>query len=302
MTRPALAIAVLCACSSYRPPLPPDPRDATQVVAPAGETWDAVVDLFAARNIPIRTIERASGLVAAEELSLGGEGGEWADCGRLNGSPLYPNRAIYNVLVRGDSVGSSVKATVRWVYLNSDRRAVECSTTHAWEEAFEAEVRSRAERPRMAGATSSPIATARPRVDAPAPSSPMQPAPVSPRHAPASASPPAARTDEPPTSGDARPNNVLLSFEAFRRAIGDMERKGLLLRYRERTLERLEVDLTAKAFGEPTLEYQLTRLFLAYGETMNEDTQPTVVIRANWRQVGLYTRAGLRWDESPGPR
>ena len=280
----------------------PDPRDATQVVAPAGETWDAVVDLFAARNIPIRTIERASGLVAAEELSLGGEGGEWADCGRLNGSPLYPNRAIYNVLVRGDSVGSSVKATVRWVYLNSDRRAVECSTTHAWEEAFEAEVRSRAERPRMAGATSSPITTARPRMDAPPPSSPMQPAPVSPRHAPASAPPPAARTDEPPTSGDARPNNVLLSFEAFRRAIGDMERKGLLLRYRERTLERLEVDLTAKAFGEPTLEYQLTRLFLAYGETMNEDTQPTVVIRANWQQVGLYTRAGLRWDEPPGPR
>jgi hypothetical protein len=259
------------------------------VAAGAGETWDAVVDLFAARNIPIRTIERASGLVSAEELSLDGEGSEWADCGRLNGSPVYPNRAIYNVLVRGDSAGSSVKATVRWVYLNSDRRAVECSTTHAWEEAFEAEVRSRAESPRMAGAMSSSAA-------------PATPAPVSPRRAPASAPPPTARADEPPTSGDARPNNLLLSFEAFRRAMGDMERKGLVLSYRERTIERLEVDLTARAFGEPTLEYQLTRLFLAYGETMYEDTQPTVVIRANGQQVGLYTRAGLRWDEPLGPR
>ncbi|HET9041010.1 MAG TPA: hypothetical protein VFN40_12610 [Gemmatimonadales bacterium] len=272
------------------------------MAAGAGETWDAVVDLFAARNIPIRTIERASGLVAAEELSLGGEGSEWADCGRLNGSPLYPNRAIYNVLVRGDSAGSSVKATVRWVYLNSDRRAVECSTTHAWEEAFEAEVRSRAESPRMAGAMSSSAATAPPRVDAAPAPSPTPPAPVSPRRAPASAPPPTARADEPPTSGDARPNNLLLSFEAFRRAMGDMERKGLVLSYRERTIERLEVDLTARAFGEPTLEYQLTRLFLAYGETMNEDTQPTVVIRANAQQVGLYTRAGLRWDEPLGPR
>ena len=54
----------------------------------------------------------------------------------------------------------------------------------------------------------------------------------------ASAPPPVARTDESSTSGAARPNNVLLSFEAFRRAIGDMQRKGLLLSYREAALDR----------------------------------------------------------------
>jgi hypothetical protein len=101
-------------------------------------------------------------------------------------------------------------------------------------------------------------------------------------------------------SADARPNNLLLSFEGFRRAIGDMQRKGLLLGYRESALERLEVDLTATAFGEPTLEYQLTRLFLAYGSTMNDDTQPTLVVRANGQQVGRYTRSGLQWDAASG--
>ena len=68
----------------------------------------------------------------------------------------------------------------------------------------------------------------------------------------------------------------------------------MILRYREAALERLEVDLTAWAFGEPTLEYQLTRLFLAYGGTMEEDTQPTLVVRKNGRQVGLYTRSGFQ--------
>jgi len=120
---------------------------------------------------------------------------------------------------------------------------------------------------------------------------------------PALRTPPALKdASEALDSADARPNNLLLSFEGFRRAIGDMQRKGLLLGYRESALERLEVDLTATAFGEPTLEYQLTRLFLAYGGTMNDDTQPTLVVRANGQQVGLYTRSGLQWDAAPGRR
>jgi hypothetical protein len=95
---------------------------------------------------------------------------------------------------------------------------------------------------------------------------------------------------------------VLLTFAAFRRVMGDMQRKGMILGYREAALERLVVDLTAKAFREPTLEYQLTRLFLAYGETMEEDTQPTLVVRANRQPVGHYTRDGFQWDAGTGQR
>jgi hypothetical protein len=257
MTCRPLAFALVCAaCTSYQAPLPPAPHDATHVSASAGQTWDAVVDVFAARNIPIRTIERATGLVATDELTVGTEGRKWADCGKLNSVLLGPDRAIYSVLVRGDSATSSVKVTARWTHSAAKPGAIECSTNHAWEEGFEAAVKTHAER----------------------------------------------GSKEPPPGANARPNKLLLSFEGFSRAIGDMRRKGMILRYREAALERLEVDLTAWAFGEPTLEYQLTRLFLAYGGTMDEDTQPTLVVRNNGRQVGLYTRSGFQLDAARGRR
>jgi hypothetical protein len=283
MMRRPLAFLLLCvACNSYQAPLPPAPRDATLVSASAGLTWDAVVDLFAARNIPIRTIERASGFVATDELSVGAEGRKWADCGKLNSVRLGPERAIYNVLVRGDSASSSVKATVRWTYSAAKLGVIECATSHAWEEGFEAEVKAHAEGGHAAG-------------DAAALSPGVAPATVPPA--------PGAGSDGPSRgAANARPNNLLLSFDGFSRAMGDMRRKGMILGYREAALERLEVDLTARAFGEPTLEYQLTRLFLAYGATMDEDTQPTLVVRANGQQVGLYTRSGLQWDGVTGRR
>jgi hypothetical protein len=242
------------------------------VRASAGQTWDAVVDLFAARDIPIRTSERAFGFVATEDLPVGAEGRTWADCGILNSVHVGPEHAIYNVLVRGDSASSSVKATVRWSYMAAKSGMIECSTSHAWEEAFEAEVKAHAEGPRVARGA----AAGTPGV-------------------PRGTLPPVAGSDEP-GGANTRPNNLLLTFPAFSRAMGDMQRKGLILGYREAALERLEVDLTAKAFREPTLEYQLTRLFLAYGETMEEDTQPTLVVRANRQAVGRYTRSGFHWD------
>jgi hypothetical protein len=255
MMRRSLAFALACvACNSYQAPLPPAPRDATQVRASAGQTWDAVVDLLAARDIPIRAIERTTGLVATVELPVGTEDRRWADCGKRQSVPLGPERATYNVLVRGDSATSSVRATVRWTRSVAKRGVIECSTTYAWEEGFEAAVRAQAER----------------------------------------------ASKEPSRGANARPNNLLLSFAGFSRVMGDMRRKGMILRYREAALERLEVELTASAFREPTLEYQLTRLFLAYGGTMEEDTQPTLVVRKNGLQVGLYTRSGLQWDAATG--
>ena len=259
MMRPPLAFVLLCvACNSYKAPLPPAPRDATHVSASADLTWEAVVDLFAARSIPFRTIEPASGRVATEEMSVGTEGREWADCGKVNSVRLGPEHAIYNVLVQGDSASSSVKATVRWTYMAAKQGMIECSTSHAWEEVFEAEVKAQAE---------------------------------------------AAASDEPSrAAANTRPNILLLTFEGFSRVIGDMQRKGMILRYREAVLERLDVDLTATALGEPTLEYQLTRLFLAYGETMEDDTEPTVVLRVKGQQVGRFTRSGLRWEAAAGRR
>lgn len=255
------AAVILAACARYAPPPAPPPRDATLVNATAVRTWDAVIDIFADRNIPIRSIERGSRLVVTDELRVGSDG-QYADCGQAADGRLRPNYVRYNALVRGDSAGSTVKVTVFYSYVSDKAVVKDCSTTYVLEQRLESEVKARAEAPTIPAAA-----------------------------APSPGAGPAPGTD----LGDGRPNNELLAHEGFRRAIGDMQRNGLLLAYREPERERLQVDLSAAAMGQPTLEYQLTRLFLAYGETMYDDSNPILEIRANRQQIGLYSRDGLGW-------
>lgn len=304
---PALA-TLLLGCYAYRPPAPPAPRDATQVNASIGRTWDAVIDIFAARNIPIRTIERVSGIIATEELSVGPEGRRWADCGTNSRGRLRPDHAIYNVLVRGDSSTSTVNATVRWVGSTEKAGPIECSTTHIWEQDFEYDVKTRAEQFGVASArpygypppdyppgdTTAPIPGAEPQ---PAPPTAPGPAPDGPSHTTQLGS---DVTVPPGTAGDIRSNADLLTNEGFRRAVGDMERKGFLLGYRETDRAVLDVELSAIALTGPTLEYQLTRLFLAYGATLSSGSFTTLVLRANGQPIGRYTRQGINWDAGSG--
>jgi hypothetical protein len=141
------------------------------VAASQARTWDAVIDLFAERNIPIRTMERASGFIATEQLSVNAEEGlRWADCGKakwpfggkrrdkegkeVDYSRIAPDQAIYNVLVRGDSAESRVKVTVLWQYAGiNGRRAVECSTKGVWEWEMESTIQQRAETRAPSGVT-----------------------------------------------------------------------------------------------------------------------------------------------------
>jgi hypothetical protein len=240
-----------------------------------------VLEAFARRNIPIRTVEPASGLVVTDELRVGPEGRDFADCGKLSGERLRPNFARYNALVRGDSAGSTVKVTVAWAHTGGNHTVNDCATTHRFEQGFEEEVKGRAE---TAAAVASRAGGGRRR------------APVGSGGGALSSSgalPPLSLTDSlayPP-----RPNNELLANPNFSRVVGDMNRKGLLLRYREVGGQRLLVDLSATALMVPSLEYELTQLFLAYGNTMIDDTNPTLILRANGSEVGHYTRDGLEW-------
>jgi hypothetical protein len=132
------------------PPAPPaPPRPAMEIVAPFGRTWDAVIDEFAAQNIPIRTMERASGFIATEQLSVPRTTEKLADCGTDVGVALIPHRATYNVLVRGDSTRSTVKVTVRWtsggLTYDNVTAPIECSTTGLWETRAETAIKERAE-------------------------------------------------------------------------------------------------------------------------------------------------------------
>jgi hypothetical protein len=149
----SLALLGGVACT-YGPTTPVTPRDATPVNASFERTWRAVIDVFAERNIPIATIDKTSGLIATTVLTV--EVPEdtavaWADCGSATGGVWPVTRATYNVLVRGDSVRSTAKVTVRWAFWRAlgifGVQTHECVTKHVWERAAEANIKARAEKP-----------------------------------------------------------------------------------------------------------------------------------------------------------
>jgi hypothetical protein len=114
-------------------------------------TWTAVIDVFGEKNVPIRTLERASGFVATDGLRVGAEGVDWADCGSSRGTKIGPVEAVYNVRVRGDSTRSTVQVTVLWsgryTPLGSHTpNAVTCVTTGTWERDTEAAIKTKAEK------------------------------------------------------------------------------------------------------------------------------------------------------------
>jgi hypothetical protein len=299
---------LLCAACGfgYIPPEPPSPRDATQVNASMGRTWNAVIDLFAARTIPIRTIERSSGIIVTEQLSVGVEGDQWADCGKSKGwggtNHYAPNFATYNVLVRGDSAHSSVKTTVRWVLSDfkhplAGNEVTECSTKHVFERLFEAETKSRAEAPKVADQARAEPAdrSTQSTVGIPPEAQSVPPLPDTissstgtTADAPAQLSP----TAEPMASGGGRSNEQLLAAPDFSRAIRDLKVLQFLNGFRERGADTLQVEVSDDA-ATHIREYNLRGLFNAYHQITNWSPRATIVLSYRSRLVGTYTERGL---------
>ena len=157
----ALAIAALltvAACVKVTPPRTAPVRPTMQVAAPFAATWDAVIDLFASRNIPIQTLDRSSGLIVAQMSFVPEHGAPaWADCGtrsipgvsslEVRTERLAPTHAEMNILVRSTDAGSTVRATVRWTRRGPDvPEPLLCETTNVWESALEDGIRAAAER------------------------------------------------------------------------------------------------------------------------------------------------------------
>lgn len=149
---PLIAIAAT-ACGQYVPPAPPAPRTATAVGASFNKTWETVVDAFAEQNIQIKTIDKASGIIAAEPQTLTTIAADsLADCGHSSTGTAMQDKmarsesATWNVLVRGDSARATVKATVRFGFVSLlNGSAYECSSNGRWERGFEQRVKAAAE-------------------------------------------------------------------------------------------------------------------------------------------------------------
>jgi hypothetical protein len=111
-------------CSSrvyYGPPKPPAAEPPVVLPVSFEDAWNAVIQTFFERNIPVKTLEKASGLLESDELS--GEVGRTCDCGFWLGVPIagygaYGGDAYYRfrVLVerRGDGTASlTVRSSCR---------------------------------------------------------------------------------------------------------------------------------------------------------------------------------------------
>lgn len=155
MRRRSILVLVLFLGACVPSPIaPPVQRTGTTVNASFGKAWNAVIDVFAERNIPIKTIDRSSGLIVTEQLSIApGSMPDAADCGTDVGSRVYPTNANYNVLVRGDSSSTVVKVTPRFVRAGPSRGLIptgnvteECSSKGVWEAEVEQRIKAIAER------------------------------------------------------------------------------------------------------------------------------------------------------------
>lgn len=286
----AAFLLVLPACHKYQPPPAPEPREATPVNASMGKTWDAVIDLFATRIIPIRTIERVSGIIAVDLLTVDSANGlKWADCGRFGRRQISPNTAISNVLVRGDSASSTVRTTVRWSRRSLKEGDLECTSRYVWERALEQEVKERAEAANRRNPTSSET---RPSSDAPAVST----------KAPAAATQRIARdlphgSQAPRSSTDRiRTNDQLMENVSFRSTVADVLRLELITGFRELRPDTLTVDLGDEAFTSASAEHNLGRLYLAYRGTTDYSGEGALELRHDGGRVGLFAAGRLTWE------
>jgi len=155
MTRYGVVTSVLvaAACNSYNPPTSVAPKTVLPVAASFDRTWEATIDVMAEQNLPIQSLEKASGLIATAPLTVSRDRGrEWADCGSLRvwNTKYAPRAAVFNVLVRGDSVESRVQINIRFVteveYKSTGTRgSADCISSGVFEKELAAAIRARVE-------------------------------------------------------------------------------------------------------------------------------------------------------------
>lgn len=143
--RHAGVICALAGCSQVPPRTYPSPEPA-QIAASFERTWSAVIDHFAEKSVPIRTIEKASGIIVAEQLSVSsGYGQVIADCGvNVVGVPWDVLSASYNVRVQGDSTKSTIRVTA--MFRPEIASTYPCNSRGAYERELMDFVKARAEK------------------------------------------------------------------------------------------------------------------------------------------------------------
>ena len=103
---------------------------------------------------------------------------------------------------------------------------------------------------------------------------------------------------QPATPG-ARPNQELMASETFQRAMTDVLRLEIAVRFCELRPDTLTLDLGDGASTSASTDYNLSRLYAAYRALTEFSPETALELRNQDRLAGWYTMAGLSWTEKP---
>jgi hypothetical protein len=105
---------------------------------------------------------------------------------------------------------------------------------------------------------------------------------------------------QPATPG-ARANDELMAGETFQRAMTDVLRLGIAVRFCELRPDTLTLDIGDGAVTSASTEYNLSRLYAAYRALTEYSPETALELRHQDRLAGWYTLSGLSWTEKPPP-
>lgn len=147
----AAAVLIGAAGCSSPEPVPPAPAPAVRasfVSATFDLTWNAAIDHFAAMSMQLAVVDRASGRLVTDRITVTPpEASEAADCGARGlqeREPYLADSVVYSVVVEDEGRSSTVAVTASWS--TSDPRATfSCETKGVLEPEMQEAIRLAAE-------------------------------------------------------------------------------------------------------------------------------------------------------------
>lgn len=136
-----MVVMLLCGCPTA--PVVHNVVRTSMVAAPAESAWDSVVDWITERNWSIKTIDKASGLVATEWAD---SPERYVDCGSAPMASIHSTATRVNIRVRPREGQTEIVINAQFRQLRSlgdVSKMIECNSTGVLESEIRASIGSR---------------------------------------------------------------------------------------------------------------------------------------------------------------
>jgi hypothetical protein len=137
-----LAVSLFAAsCATYTPPVKKNIVNKMIFNKPYDEVWNKIIDYMSSHSLPIKNMEKASGLIVTESVSILNND-KCMDCGDISrGAQPYERKGDFNIFVQiigSDStqVTINTRYSAMLVYMGWDKGAnnrIDCYSTGGWE-------------------------------------------------------------------------------------------------------------------------------------------------------------------------